>query len=143
MAFRHLMSDRVVLITEPDFDRLWHLIESPRYRVSHAIQLASLRAELERGRVVASGKVPRNIVTMHSRLRVRDLGDDETETYTLAYPDEADISEGRLSVLAPMGIALLGARVGQVVEVDAPGGMRRLRVVTILYQPEAAGDDHR
>jgi regulator of nucleoside diphosphate kinase len=66
----------------------------------------------------------------------------ESETYTLVYPDEADILAGRLSVLAPLGIALLGARVGQVVEFDAPAGARRLKVEKVLYQPEGAGDFH-
>jgi regulator of nucleoside diphosphate kinase len=79
---------------------------------------------------------------MRSEVRVRDLADDEIETYTLVYPHEANINEGKLSVLAPLGTALLGARVGQIVEFDAPAGTRRLKVVRILYQPEAAGDLH-
>jgi regulator of nucleoside diphosphate kinase len=62
--------------------------------------------------------------------------------YTLVYPDEADFNAGKVSVLAPMGTALLGARAGQVVEFDAPGGRRRMKVVKILDQPEAAGDVH-
>jgi len=73
---------------------------------------------------------------------VRDLKAEESETYTLVYPDAADINEGKRSVLAPLGMALLGAGVGQVVKFDAPAGRRRLKVERILYQPEAAGDFH-
>ena len=68
--------------------------------------------------------------------------DDEKETYTLVYPDEADINEGKLSVLAPLGTALLGMRVGDIVEFEAPAGTRRLKIERVLYQPEAAGDLH-
>jgi regulator of nucleoside diphosphate kinase len=104
--------------------------------------LTALEAELDRGQVVDPGRVPKAVVTMHSRVRVRDLGDDGQETYTLVYPDDADINEGKLSVLAPLGTALLGARAGEVVEFDAPAGTRRLKVERVLYQPEAAGDFH-
>ena len=79
---------------------------------------------------------------MNSRVRLRDLRTGEDETYTLVYPEEADIDEGRLSVLAPLGTALLGSRNGQTIVVNAPGGRRRLKVERILYQPEAAGDYH-
>ena len=95
-----------------------------------------------RGTVVTPDSVPKGVVTIHSLVRVRDPRSDESETYTLVYPDEADINEGKLSVLAPLGTALLGARVGKVVQFDAPAGPRRLKVEKILYQPEAAGDFH-
>jgi regulator of nucleoside diphosphate kinase len=136
------MTRQNIVITEADFDRLKYLVESSRYRTSHAMLLMSLKAELDRGKVVPAGSVPKGVVTMRSQVRVRDLGDDETESYTLVYPDEADINEGKLSVLAPLGTALLGTRVGDVVEFDAPAGTRRLKVERILYQPEAAGDLH-
>jgi len=73
---------------------------------------------------------------------VRDLKAQESETYTLVYPAQADINENKLSVLAPLGMALLGTRLGQIVEFDAPGGQRRLKIEKILYQPEACGDFH-
>jgi regulator of nucleoside diphosphate kinase len=125
-----------VVITEQDFDRLRHLADSARYDRNHRM----LHAELERGQVVAATTVPRNIVTMNSRVRVRDLRLDETETYTLVYPDDVDVADGKISVLAPLGIALLGARVNQIIKFAAPAGPRRLKVEKILYQPESAGD---
>ena len=138
-----VLSDRnTVVITEFDFDRLRHLAESPRYRTTHGVLVAVLREELERGRVVAPADVPKGVVTMRSRVRVRDLRSRETETYTLVFPEEADIEIGKLSVLAPLGTALLGTRVGDVIEFEAPAGTRRLKVEKVLYQPEAAGDFH-
>jgi regulator of nucleoside diphosphate kinase len=136
------LTESQLVITETDFDRLSHLVDSPRYRTSHAALLMTLKGELDRGRVVRPESVPRGIVTMNSRVRVRDLRLDETESYMLVYPEEADIGEGKLSVLAPLGIALLGARTGQVIKFEAPGGMRRLKIEKVLYQPEAAGEFH-
>ena len=131
-----------IVITQPDFDRLNELLHSPRYRVTHASLLAGLKEELEKGKVISSLELDPDIVTMRSRIQVRDLRSKAVEIYTLVYPDEADIDEGRLSVFAPLGTALLGARAGQTIEVQAPGGLRRLKVERILYQPEAAGDWH-
>jgi regulator of nucleoside diphosphate kinase len=136
------MSKSSAVITESDFDRLKHLVESPRYRSSRPIPLAPLRRELQEGEVVAPTRVPKDVVTMHSRVRVRDVRARESETYTLVYPDEANFDKGKVSVLAPMGTALIGAREGSVVAFDAPGGRRRLKIVKVLYQPEAAGDFH-
>jgi regulator of nucleoside diphosphate kinase len=136
------MTANDIVITQADFDRLQGLVDSPRYRASHAASVMVLKEELDRGKVVAAEAVPKGVVTMHSRVRVRDLGTDESEIYALVYPDEADINQGKLSVLAPLGIALLGAKVGRVVRFDAPAGPRRLKVERILYQPESAGDFH-
>jgi regulator of nucleoside diphosphate kinase len=137
-----MTSGKDILITQADFDRLQGLVDSPRYRATHSASLMVLKDELDRGKVVAADDVPRGVVTMHSRVRVHDLKADESEIYTLVYPDEADINDGKLSVLAPLGIALLGTKVGQVIKFDAPAGQRRLKVEMILYQPEAAGDFH-
>jgi regulator of nucleoside diphosphate kinase len=131
-----------VVISDTDFDRLSELLQSPRYRATLWPRLAVLRDELSGGTVIAPAQVPANVVTMRSRVRVRELPRGDAETYTLVYPDEADIARRRVSVLAPLGAALLGARAGSVIEVHAPAGLRRLKVDRIVYQPEAAGDFH-
>lgn len=142
MIALNVTSKSSALITESDYDRLKHLVESPQYRRSGPIPLAPLRQELQYGEVVAPTRVPKDVVTMHSRVRVRDVRAKGSETYTLVYPDEANFDEGKVSVLAPIGTALIGAREGSVVTFDAPGGRRRLKIVKVLYQPEAAGDFH-
>jgi regulator of nucleoside diphosphate kinase len=136
------MTGKSAMITELDFDRLSHLVDSPRFRRTHSALLMRLRQELDHRTVVAADEVPRGTVTMNSRVRVRDLRSGETETYTIVYPDDADIELGRLSVLAPLGTALLGARTGDVVKLEVPAGVRRLEIAKILYQPEASGDYH-
>jgi regulator of nucleoside diphosphate kinase len=133
-----VLSPTRIMISELDFERLSELVQSSRYRTAPT----GLKDELLNGIVVASPDVPKRIVTMRSRVRVRDLQADELQTYTLVYPEEANIDEGKLSILAPLATALLGARVGQVVKFVAPAGPQRLRIEKILYQPEAAGDFH-
>ena len=128
------------VITTRDFERLQDLAQSPQSQFYGP--MTGLENGLRRGSVVAPCKVGRNVVTMNSRVRVRDVQSGERENYTLVYPADADIDEGRLSVLAPLGAALLGARARQIVVVSTPRGDRRLRIERILYQPEAAGDYH-
>lgn len=135
-------SEHGTVLTGADFDRLSHLAKSPRYRAKQSTLLAGLENDLSRGTVISSDRVPKAVVTMNSRVRVRDTRTHEAETFTLVYPEEADIAEGKLSVLAPLGRALLGARARQIISVHAPVGERTLKVERILYQPEAAGDFH-
>jgi regulator of nucleoside diphosphate kinase len=136
------MIGKSTVISETDFDRLSHLMESPRFRASYTSLMGELKLGLARGQIVPAGDVPKGVVTMNSKVRVRDMASDEAETYTLVYPDDADINENKLSVLAPLGAALLGARKGEVIRFDVPAGTRRLRIERVLYQPEAAGHFH-
>jgi regulator of nucleoside diphosphate kinase len=136
------MHGKTAVITNTDFDRLNGLLASRQGRVMYGAMAERLRLELGRGQRVAPRHVPSGVVTMNSRVRIRDVGTDRPETYTLVFPHEADISRGRLSVLAPLGTAMLGAAIDDVIELDTPGGVRRIKVEKILYQPEAAGDFH-
>ena len=142
MIKQNATSKRSILITDHDFDRLQTLTDIPQYPTTDVSPRSALKAELDRGTIVPAIEVPDVVVTMHSQVRVRDFKTDETFTYTLVYPAEADADAGKLSVLAPLGTALLGTRVGSLVEFRAPAGLRRLCVEEILYQPEAAGDFH-
>jgi regulator of nucleoside diphosphate kinase len=136
------MTARTPIISDLDFDRLHALVESPQYRSSHAQRVAELQRELDDGEVVPPTEVPPSVVTMNSRVRVRDLESGECEEYTLCYPGEANIADAKLSVLAPLGTALLGARVGETIEFAAPAGTQRLSVEKIPYQPEREGAFH-
>ena len=76
---------------------------------------------------------------MNSSFKLRDLDTGGVMTYKLVFPADADFAEGRISILAPIGTAMIGEKVGNAVEWYVPAGTRRLRVEEILYQPEAAG----
>jgi regulator of nucleoside diphosphate kinase len=94
---------------------------------------------LERADVVTPAEVGEDVVTMNSRVRARDVETGRAETFTLVYHGESGMFDSRLSVLTPMGVAVLGARVGDVIEFPIRRGIRRLRIEEMLYQPEAAG----
>lgn len=134
------MKKRTLIISRADRERLEALIDSARMdsRVREDY-LAALEGELSRARVVPAGKVPPDVVTMNSVIRLRDLDSDETEEYELVCPADADVAQNRISVLAPIGTAILGYRLGDIIEWPVPAGLRRLRVEEVLYQPERAG----
>ncbi len=134
-----IMNPRVIYITEADMRRLKPLIESMK---TSRDDLRGLQAELLQARVVAPKEVPPDVITMNSKARLRDLEDGEEVTYTLVFPDQANIEQGRISVVAPVGTAMLGHRVGDEFEWEVPAGSVRLRVEAVLYQPEAAGHYH-
>jgi regulator of nucleoside diphosphate kinase len=137
------MDDRPIYVTEYDLLRLKQLIQDAQHPLHHKNEhLDQLQAELDRAHIVTPQAVPHDVITMNSRVRLIDLDTGEEETYTLVFPDNADIEHGRISVLAPVGTAILGYRVGDTFEWDVPAGKRHLRVKRILYQPEAAGDYH-
>ncbi|HEU4663644.1 MAG TPA: nucleoside diphosphate kinase regulator [Dokdonella sp.] len=131
-----------IVVSSLDLERIEAVLETPHYR-DHASALA-LRDELARADVVAPEQMPRDVVTMNSRVRAVDLDNGDAYDLTLVYPRDADGDAGRVSVLAPVGSAILGLRVGQTMHWPMPGGRHMtLRVDTIHYQPEAAGDLHR
>ncbi len=137
------MTDRTIYITEFDMQRLRKLIENMKmFDYYGRVDVKQLEAELERGHIVTPQDVPPNVITMNSRARLMDLDTGEEMTYTLVFPQDANIREGRISVLAPIGIAMLGYSVGDTFEWTVPEGMRRLKVQEVLYQPEAAGHYH-
>ena len=135
------MKQRQIFITAFDKKRLDELIAVARELGEHARDdLDDLVAELARAKVLEPKKVPANVVTMNSKVILHDLDTSEDLTYSLAFPNEADIDSGAISVLAPVGTAILGYREGNVVEWGVPSGKRRIRIEKILYQPEAAGN---
>jgi regulator of nucleoside diphosphate kinase len=137
------MPKRKIIITRSDYEYLKELLSSEfTQAISPSDYLESLEVELELAEVVDPERVPKHVVTMNSTVKLRDLDTNEVETYTLVFPDEADIANFKLSVLAPVGTAILGQRVGDVLRWRVPDGWRRLRVVRVLYQPERAGVFH-
>jgi regulator of nucleoside diphosphate kinase len=134
------MSERAIYLTSQDRDRLQSL--SQRTGDKDRGDLAGLIYELSRAVVVPAAEIPGDVITMNSRVRLLDLQDGSMLEYTLVYPGDANFSEGKISVLAPIGAAMIGYRVGDEIAWEVPAGRRHLRVEAVLYQPEAAGDDH-
>lgn len=132
---------RTIVLTESDRLRLTRLLDITEAQAGERSDyLTALRSELDRARVVPPEEVPEDVITMNSAVRLRDLSSGEAVQYTLVYPARADISEGRLSVLAPVGTAIIGHREGDTIEWSVPSGLRRLQVEQVVYQPERAGE---
>ena len=133
------MSERNIYVTSDDRKRLQALLSRPTDTMDRD-DVSDLVAEVQRAVVVPASEIPPDVITMNSRARLLDLDQLTTLDYTVVYPENADFAAGRISVVAPIGAAMLGYRVGDEIEWVVPSGPRRLRVEAILYQPEAAGD---
>ncbi len=132
-----VLEEHTIVITESDRRRLARVIESQRGSIkADQHNLEMLAKELDRAKEVEASQVPRDVVTMNSRVQILDLDSGQVATYTLVFPEEADISRSRISILAPIGTAILGYRVGDVFEWQVPGGTRKLKVKKVMYQPE-------
>lgn len=129
-----------IILTRLDVQRLERLIDSLQ---DDTPGVEALQAELDRAdAVVGHDEVPAGVVTMNSRVHCREESSGKDYHLTLVYPQEAG-GEGTVSVLAPIGTALLGLQVGQHIDWPAPGGkVLKLELLAVEYQPEAAGDRH-
>jgi regulator of nucleoside diphosphate kinase len=146
MQVRHFRRDNEgaknpIYVTSQDKQRLEDLLleveaSDPRKQGD----LIALTEELRRAAIVDPKNVPGDVITMNSRAEMRDLVSGETVAFTLVFPSEANIDEEKISVLAPIGAGMLGYRVGDQFEWNVPGGLRRMKVIKVDYQPEAAGD---
>ena len=132
-------SHPAIVLTSLDYDRLEALLDSlPDNAVPGK---ASLQAELDRADIVEPSEIPPTVVTMNSTVRFALEDSGEEFSLTLVYPKDADGNEARISVLAPVGSALLGLAMGDTIEWPRPGGgLIQVRIKNILYQPERAGD---
>ncbi len=129
-----------IVVTQFDFDRLEKLVYRLRTREQQPRLAEALEDELENAEIVDPHQMPADVVTMNSEALVRDLSTDAVEKIRVVFPGAAAPAKGAISVLAPLGLALLGTRAGDEVNWDVPGGgKRQLRVENITYQPEASG----
>lgn len=124
-----------IYLTQDDLERLMKLVDAQPGK-----DLGKLEHELVRARVVPRDKIPGDVVTMNSRVVFENESTGERREVTLVYPGNADIGAGRISVLVPVGTALLGLREGQSIDWELPGGEKqRYRILKVPFQPEAAG----
>jgi regulator of nucleoside diphosphate kinase len=136
------MNQPSIFITTKDVERLRDLIRDAyhtEYRGSD--YLKKLAEEIEKASVVQPEQIPSAVITLNSTARLVDRETNEEMVYTLVFPEDADASQGKISILAPIGTAMLGYKAGDTFEWDTPGGKRIIRVKEIVYQPEAAGDE--
>ncbi len=132
------MNNRNIIITAADHGELHDVISSTGKASPRAqAELEALAGELQRADIVDPHQVPSDVITMNSRVLLHDLDTGERLVFTLVLPSAADVNEKKISVLAPLGTAMLGYRVGDEFKGPVPTGFRRLKVTRIYFQPEA------
>ena len=119
-----------ITISERDAARLRQLVHA--CAPSNTEHIQRLKAELDRARVVPGHELPANVIAMNSTVELEDLEDGEILTYMLVFPENADIEAGKISILAPLGMAMLGFKVGDEFEWPVPAGTLRVRVRRVL-----------
>lgn len=137
------MSTKEICITDNDMKRLRELIMVARdFGQEEEKYLKELEGELNKAKIMKPQEIPHDVITMNSEIHLLDVDAGEEVVYKLVFPNQANASEGRISILAPIGTALLGYGVGDVIEWNVPAGKTKLKVEKILYQPESSGDYH-
>jgi len=138
------MEKRTIYITKLDMERLKErILESETIPERDKAHLTELEHELLRAEIVSPQEIPADVITMNSTVLLKDLDTNKELTYTLVFPADADAGQNKISVLAPIGTAMIGYRVGDIISWEVPAGQRRLKVKKVIYQPEGAGDYYR
>jgi len=131
-----MTAETAIILTQEDYQKLSNLLRSTNFKAS-----AQLEEEISRASVVPQNEIPKDVITMNSKVRFLDEETGKETQVTLVYPQDANVTESKISILAPIGIALIGLKVGQSIDWPLPNGsVKCIRVVAVDYQPEAAGD---
>jgi regulator of nucleoside diphosphate kinase len=131
--------EKTMLITVNDYQRITGLIEFASLKNKTPEIANRLLQELKVAKTVPQDRISDNIVTMNSRALLREINSGREIEITITYPQDADSREQKVSVLSPIGVALLGSREGDITSWRVPGGVGRFKVEKVIYQPEAAG----
>ncbi|HPD18445.1 MAG TPA: GreA/GreB family elongation factor [Candidatus Goldiibacteriota bacterium] len=137
---RRSKMNKKIQITNHDYKKLLDYLKTAK--IPGGIEfdyIQKLKDEIEKAEIVEAEKIDSDVITMNSIVVVKDIETGEIEKYELVFPELANIDEGKISILAPVGCALLGYRVMDEIELNVPSGIRRIRIEAVLYQPESKG----
>ena len=129
-----------MIITENDYQRLKGFVEFAAYKTKMPVVTNKLVERLDAAKLLPQSQIAKNVITMNSRVKVKELSTRREAEITITYPQDAEPREGRVSVFSEIGLALLGQKEKDIVSWGVPKGTSRFQVEKILYQPEAAGD---
>lgn len=128
-----------MLITINDYQRLNGMIEFSSLKLKMPDIVNRLHDQFKAANMLPQERISNNVITMNSRVLLKELSNGREAEVTITYPQDADSREGKVSVFSPIGVALLGRQVGDVVSWKVPTGTGRFEVSKIIYQPEAVG----
>jgi|WetSurMetagenome_2_1015567.scaffolds.fasta_scaffold228127_2 regulator of nucleoside diphosphate kinase len=133
--------NKQIFITDFDMKRFrWLIDNSYRFDQKYKNDFANLDKELKNAKVVEPKDIPSDVITMNSKFKIKDFSTNEETIYTLVFPFDADMENIGLSVLAPLGMAVIGYRVGDEIEFEDSSDKRKVYIEEIIYQPEAEGN---
>ncbi len=137
------MMERALYLTDYDYERLELLLDHMnRVPQNRREDLSRLEDDLATCQIVAPEEMPANFVTLHSKVRYLDLDSNKERVVTLVFPSNADLSKGRISIAVPLGAAILGRTVGDIVTWKLFDDKMTIRIEEVLSQAEAADDYH-
>lgn len=133
-----MMTGKPIYLTQTDAGKIRELLrESANAGYRGSLYIKQLEGELNRAVIVEEKDFPQDAISMNSSVVLLDLDANEQMELTLVFPDQADVSRGRISVLAPIGAAMVGYRAGDTFEWNTPEGKRRFRVEKVIQQTPA------
>lgn len=138
-----MFKNKDIYVTDFDYDRLKEMLNKHVAGSSRNLVVAkNLIDEIKRAKKVDSKEISADYVTMNTVFEIKDLVKPDRKQVSLVFPEDADPENGKMSILTPIGIAVLGYRQGEVVKYNTPAGEEYFKIDKIIYQPEAAGDYH-
>lgn len=130
-----------IKVTKMDYVRLNGIISSiKQFNKERSREISFLETELTRARKIDSKRIAADVVTMNSVVEVMDLDTEKSMTLRLVYPKDANFKQGNISILSPLGSALIGYQAGSIISFTVPGGIKKMKIDRLIYQPEANGD---
>lgn len=130
-----------VTLTKNDYTRIYKAItDAKNSKTINSNEAEKLLSELSKAEIVPSEKIDKDVVTMNSEVKLFFGNTQKEQSFKIVYPQDANLKENKISIFSPIATALIGYKIGDEIEWIVPGGMTKIKIVDLIYQPEAAGD---
>ncbi|MBV2224699.1 MAG: nucleoside diphosphate kinase regulator [Cloacibacterium sp.] len=130
-----------VTLTKNDYTRIYKAItDAKNSKTINSNEAEKLLSELSKAEIVPSEKIDKDVVTMNSEVKLFFKNTQKEQSFKIVYPQDANLKKNKISIFSPIATALIGYKIGDEIEWIVPGGMTKIKIVDLIYQPEAAGD---
>jgi regulator of nucleoside diphosphate kinase len=130
-----------LIINSLDYSRIKKCIsDAKQFRSINEGEAEKLMNELNSAKIVMPEKIPSDVVTMNSIVKLSFLNNNKQVQFQIVYPEQANLKENKISIFSPIATALIGYKIKDEIEWIVPAGLTKIRIDEIVYQPEAAGD---
>ena len=130
-----------VTLTKNDYTRIYKAItDAKNSKTINSNEAEELLSELSKAEIVPSEKIDKDVVTMNSEVKLFFENTQKEQSFKIVYPQDANLKENKISIFSPIATALIGYKIGDEIEWIVPGGMTKIKIEDLIYQPEAAGD---